>query len=343
MSFTSDKCVNYYNGTLGDCYYNEGLLEESFSDTHPLLATVYYLMFVFSLYSNGLVIVIIYRFEKLTTVTNILLLNLVLSSLVFMSSMLFWGVYLHLSYWIFGRVMCKIVGSIYYLGFYSSVLFLALLTFDRHLAVVYSISASRMRSKGYAVVSCTVVWIISSLACINPMILHNSFHRSVDNKIFCQEYMAEYDAPLLRSLRFNIQFFLFFLFPLLVIVYCYVRITITVLSSQIVTKFKTVRLIFVIVLLFFTCWTPFNIAMLMYEKAQNPAERAHLRNVLMVTQTLAHIYFCISPLFYTFVGRKFQNYFRAIMVKHFPRLKKHISVSQLSRTNISARSTPNDL
>ncbi|KAK2858584.1 hypothetical protein Q5P01_003204 [Channa striata] len=104
-------------------------------------------MFVFSLIGNGLVLFIIYRFEKLTTVTNILLLNLVFSSLIFMSSLPFWGIYMQLKDWIFGKFMCKLVGSVYYMGFYSSVLFLTLLTFDRHLAVVYSLGASQVRTR----------------------------------------------------------------------------------------------------------------------------------------------------------------------------------------------------
>ncbi|KAK1884782.1 C-C chemokine receptor type 8, partial [Dissostichus eleginoides] len=108
------------------------------------LSILYYFMFLFSLFGNGLVLVIIYQFEKLTTVTNILLLNMVVSSLIFMSSLPFEALSNQLSKWIFGDVMCRIVGSVYYLGFYSSVLFLTLLTFDRHLAVVYSLKAARM-------------------------------------------------------------------------------------------------------------------------------------------------------------------------------------------------------
>nr|XP_033964834.1 C-C chemokine receptor type 3-like [Pseudochaenichthys georgianus] len=139
------------------------------------LSILYYFMFLFSLFGNGLVLVIIYQFEKLTTVTNILLLNMVVSSLIFMSSLPFEALYNQLSEWIFGDVMCRIVGSVYYLGFYSSVLFLTLLTFDRHLAVVYSLNAARVRNQRYAVISCVAIWVISSLACIRPMILYKTF------------------------------------------------------------------------------------------------------------------------------------------------------------------------
>ncbi|XP_027130184.1 C-C chemokine receptor type 1-like [Larimichthys crocea] len=308
------------------------------------LSILFYFMFLFSVCFNVLVLVIIHRFEKLTTVTNIFLLNLVVSSLIFVSSLPFLAVYMQRSEWIFGSAMCKIVSTVYYMGIYSSVLFLALLTFDRHLAVVYSLGASRMRNRKYAIASCVVVWLVTSLACVKQMIIHKSFNYSIDNKTYCEEHTTENDLKKLRLFGFYLQIFLFFLFPLAVIIYCYIRIAITVLTSKIVTKFKTVRLIFVIVVLFFVCWTPYNIVQLMHDSgAHKCKDLENLGYALHITRNLAYIYFCISPIFYTFVGRKFQNYFRLMLVNRFPRLRKHISVSQHTGTNMSTKTTPNDL
>lgn len=282
------------------------------------------------------------RFEKLTTVTNILLLNLVLSSMIFMSSLPFMAVYMQLSDWVFGSVMCSIVGAMYYLGIYSSVLFLTLLTFDRHLAVVYSLSASRMRSLTYARISSVVVWLISILACVKKMILHTTFFHMFQKKTYCDEYplSSPYHSQL-KVAGFYLQLFLFLLFPLAIIIYCYIRIAITVISSKLASKFKTVRLIFLIVVLFFMCWIPFNITLLL-ENTKTCEESQRRGYVLQITRNLAHLYFCISPILYTFVGRKFQNYFRQMLVKWFPALKKHVSVSQ-SGTNGSTKTTRNDL
>ncbi|XP_053198185.1 C-C chemokine receptor type 1-like [Scomber japonicus] len=309
------------------------------------ISFIYYFMFLFSLVGNGLVLVIIHRFERLTTVTNILLLNLVMSSLIFMSSLPFLGVYNQCSNWIFGNVMCKIVGSVYYLGLYSSVLFLALLTFDLHLAVVYSLGAPRMRSQRYAFLCCAVVWLVSSLACIPSMILHRTFHYGPHKATLCQEFsgnLAHNTVTHLRNSAFYIQLFVFLLFPLIVIVYCYVRIAITIISSKLVTKFKTVRLILVIVLLFFISWIPYNVVLLTDNGHQSCEERKRRGYADQVTRNLAYIYFCISPIFYTFVGKKFQNYFRQMMVKRFPGLKKYISVDQVS-SNMSTKTTQNEL
>lgn len=250
---------------------------------------------------------------------------------------------MQLSTWIFGQVMCKIVKSVYYLGFYSSVLFLALLTFDRHLAVVYSLGSTQLRNQRYAIISSAVVWLVSILACIKQMILHSAF-TSFKGSTYCDEHDDGGIAiwAKLRTFGFYLQIFLFLLFPLFVIIYCYVRIAITVMSSKLVTKFKTVRLIFFIVLLFFVCWTPFNIVFLMHDKATECADIKNLGYALHVTRNLACIYFCISPILYTFVGRKFQNYFRQMVVKRFPELKKHIHVSQQSGNQMATRSTENE-
>lgn len=45
-----------------------------------LIPMFYYVNFLLSYFGNGLVLLIIYKYEKLTTVTNIFLLNLVLST-----------------------------------------------------------------------------------------------------------------------------------------------------------------------------------------------------------------------------------------------------------------------
>ncbi|XP_034094387.1 C-C chemokine receptor type 1-like [Gymnodraco acuticeps] len=309
------------------------------------LSILYYFMFLFSLFGNGLVLVIIYQFEKLTTVTNILLLNMVVSSLIFMSSLPFEALYNQLSKWIFGDVMCRIVGSVYYLGFYSSVLFLTLLTFDRHLAVVYSLNAARVRNQRYAVISCAAIWVISSLACIRPMILYKTFKYM--NTTLCQQFPLDVDSlnmEMLRTSGFYIQLLLFLIFPLSVIIYCYVRIAISVISTKIITKFKTVRLIFFIVLFFFSCWTPYNIVWLMYDQADADGETADIiYSYLEITRTIAYFYFCISPIFYTFVGKKFQNHFKQLLVRRFPGLKRHVSVSLHSRSNVSTKSTRNEV
>ncbi|XP_023181840.1 C-C chemokine receptor type 3-like [Xiphophorus maculatus] len=301
------------------------------------LSYIYYFMFVFSVITNLLVLVIIYRFERLTTVINILLLNLVASSLILMSSLPFQAVYMQKSEWIFGSAMCKIVFSVYYLGFYSSVFFLTLLTIDRYVSVVFSLTSTNVRNQRYAVISSAVVWVISGLACIRPMILHGTYrHWGTE---YCEEF-AHIDGMNVEKLKksgFYIQLCVFLILPLAIIIFCYARIVITVKKSRLASKFHAVRVIFMIVVLFFICWIPFNIVELLhyeFESLLSCEAKKKLGSALHVTRNKAYIYFCISPMFYTFMERKFQEHFKQLLVKCFPGLKKPILVNKDNTTAI---------
>ncbi|XP_049455393.1 chemokine (C-C motif) receptor 12a [Epinephelus fuscoguttatus] len=299
----------------------------------------YYTNFLLSYLGNGLVLFIIYKYEKLCTVTNIFLLNLVLSNLLFASSLPFWATY-HLSEWIFGLAMCKIVSSAYFIGFYSSILFLTLMTFDRYLAVVHAVTAAKSRKKAYAIISSVVVWCISIVASVKELVLKN-VGSSPFNGLTCEESgYPESTMERWRLVTYYQQFLLFFLLPLFMVMYCYISITIRILATRMKEKCRAIKLIFIIIFTFFACWTPYNIVILLRAiQISSPSDddsscsaTESLDYALYVTRNIAYLYCCISPVFYTFVGKKFQSHFKRLLAKRIPCLKKHMSSSQSTRT-----------
>ncbi|XP_072534815.1 C-C chemokine receptor type 3 [Salminus brasiliensis] len=289
------------------------------------LPPFYAIIFTISLLGNGLVLFIMYKFERLNTVTNIFLINLVTSNLIFTASLPFQAVYHH-SEWIFGTVACKLVNSIYFLGFYSSVLFLTLMTFDRYLAVVHVVFATKQRRSCYSIVTAAIVWVVSVLAS-----LESYFSHEVEDDPFLGRICFDNSDPKHKIMGTYSQFVLFFIFPLVVILYCYVRIGLRVISTRMKGKHRTVKLILVIVVLFFMCWSPYNVILLMKEQVTDPCDDS-LDYPQYVTHNIAHLYFCVNPVFYTFLGRKFQNHVRRLLVKEVPCLKNHLAVSATSRS-----------
>ncbi|XP_033949496.1 C-C chemokine receptor type 4-like [Pseudochaenichthys georgianus] len=306
-----------------------------------LISVFYYTIFLLSYLGNGLVLFIIYKFENLRTVTNIFLLNLVLSNLLFASSLPFWATY-HLSEWIFGMALCKIVSSAYLIGFYSSILFLTLMTFDRYLAVVHAVAATKSRKKAYAITASVAVWCISIVASVKELVFRN-VGKSVFNGLTCEE--SGYSKSTMERwqlVTYYQQFLLFFLLPLTMVMYCYISITIRILSTRMKEKCRTIKLIFVIILTFFACWTPYNIVIFLQalqvtsKEEDLCSEPGSLDYALYVTRNIAYLYCCISPVFYTFVGKKFQSHFKRLKAKKMPGLKRHMSTSSQSSRSISA-------
>lgn len=309
-----------------------------------VIPVFYYVNFLLSYLGNGLVLFIIYKYEKLNTVTNIFLLNLVLSNILFASSLPFWATY-HLSEWIFGEALCKMVSSAYFIGFYSSILFLTLMTFDRYLAVVHAVAAAKSRKRAYAIIATVAVWFISIAASVKELVLKNLWE-SPFNGLMCEESgYSESTMANWRLVTYYQQFLLFFLLPLFMVMYCYISITIRILSTRMREKCRAIKLIFVIVFTFFTCWTPYNIVILLQaiqmsstsENEDSCSDSESLDYALYVTRNIAYMYCCISPVFYTFVGKKFQSHFRRLIAKKIPCLKRHMSLSSQSTRTTSQR------
>ncbi|XP_013875810.1 chemokine (C-C motif) receptor 12a [Austrofundulus limnaeus] len=309
----------------------------------------YYVNFLLSSIGNGLVLLIICKYEKLNTVTNIFLLNLVFSNLLFASSLPFWATY-HLSEWIFGLALCKMVSSAYFIGFYSSILFLTLMTFDRYLAVVHVVAATKSRKMVYAVISSVVVWCISIAASVKELVLRNVWQSPVDGLLCEESGLSASTMERWRLLSYYQQFLLFFLIPLIMVMYCYISITVRILSTRMKGKCRTIKLIFVIIFTFFICWTPYNVvsfirAIRMSQSSvdeESCSDSDNLDYAFYVSRNIAYLNCCISPVFYTFLGKKFQNHFKRLMVRKIPCLQSQISLSSHS-TKTTSQKTPHSL
>lgn len=312
-----------------------------------IIPVFYYVNFILSYLGNGLVLFIIYKYEKLNSVTNIFLLNLVVSNILFASSLPFWATY-HMSEWIFGPALCKIVSSAYFIGFYSSILFLTLMTFDRYLAVVHAVAAAKSRKRAYAIIASVVVWCISIIASIKELVLKNVSENALSGLMCDESGYPEITMARWRLVTYYQQFLLFFLLPLFMVMYCYISITIRILSTRMKEKCRAIKLIFVIIFTFFVCWTPYNIVILLRAiQISSPGEEGdilcsaeeNLDYALYVTRNIAYLYCCISPVFYTFVGKKFQSHFRRLMAKNIPCLKRRVSLNSQS-TRTTSQKTP---
>uniref|UniRef100_A0A3Q3LXZ3 Chemokine (C-C motif) receptor 12a n=1 Tax=Mastacembelus armatus TaxID=205130 RepID=A0A3Q3LXZ3_9TELE len=287
-----------------------------------VIPVFYYINFLLSYLGNGLVLFIIYNLP-------------------------FWATY-HLSEWIFGMALCKIVSSAYFIGFYSSILFLTLMTFDRYLAVVHAVTAAKSRKKVYAIIASVTVWCISIVASVKELVLQNVW-KSPFNGLMCEESgFAESTMQRWRLVSYYQQFLLFFLLPLFMVMYCYISITIRILSTRMREKCRAIKLIFVIIFTFFACWTPYNIVILLQALQVSStsgdndscSDSESLDYALYVTRNIAYLYCCISPVFYTFVGKKFQRHFKRLMAKKIPCLKGHIGLSSQSTRTTSQRTSP---
>ncbi|XP_020503279.1 chemokine (C motif) receptor 1a, duplicate 1 [Labrus bergylta] len=268
-----------------------------------------------SLTGNILVLVILALYENLKSLTNIFILNLAISDLVFTIGLPFWAVY-HIYGWLFSETLCKIVNFVFFTGFYSSVLFLTSMTVYRYLSVVHPLSDLRAKRFSTRVFLSFLLWVISIGAAM-PYLLYSSIvsiHHNGKHSLGC-----EYETTLLRNISVTQQN-VFFLIAFAVIAFCYIKILGKITKARSSTRNRAVKLVFCIVAVFFLGWVPYNVVIFLRILGENLVKpfddcetSIHLDYAFNVCRLIAFSHCCLNPVFYAFVGVKFRNHLKSML------------------------------
>uniref|UniRef100_A0A8D0GU37 C-C motif chemokine receptor 4 n=1 Tax=Sphenodon punctatus TaxID=8508 RepID=A0A8D0GU37_SPHPU len=277
------------------------------------LSTFYALVFLLGLVGNSLVILVLLKYKRLKSMTDVYLLNLAISDLLFVFSLPFWS-YHAIDQWVFGDGLCKIISWIYLVGFYSGIFFIMLMSIDRYLAIVHAVFALRARTVTYGIISSLVVWLVAITASIPELIFSESLTER--NHTTCKpKYPGNSKSwRLFASLGINI---LGLLVPLAVMIFCYSMIIRTLLRCRSEKKNKAVKMIFVVVIVFFLFWTPYNVVLFLQLLADTGfitecQISKDLDYAIQGTETLAFFHCCLNPVIYFFLGEKFKKYVRLL-------------------------------
>ncbi|XP_050794021.1 C-C chemokine receptor type 8-like [Gopherus flavomarginatus] len=314
MTFTSP----FPNATEYNYVYDEGTSPCSEGNGFRrfkslFLPIVYCLVFVFCLVGNALLICVLLTRKKVTTMTDVCLLNLAISDLLFVVPLPFQAHYAS-EEWIFGNAVCKMMAGIYYIGFYSSIFFITLMSIDRYIAIVHAVYGMRVRTATCGIIISLLLWMTAGLAAL-PNIVFNQEER-IEQSLEC---VPRY-LPGQETWRFFTQFevnILGLLIPLSILIYCYSHILKNLQSCKNRNKIKAIKLIFIIVVIFFLFWAPFNIVLFL-DSLQN----LHIINdcetsqrlvlALQLTESISFIHCCLNPVIYAFAGEMFKAHLKKI-------------------------------
>ncbi|XP_012311048.1 CX3C chemokine receptor 1 [Aotus nancymaae] len=270
------------------------------------LSVFYCLVFAIGLVGNVLVVLALTNSKKPKSVTDIYLLNLALSDLLFVATLPFWTHYV-ISEQGLHNALCKLTTAFFFIGFFGSIFFITVISIDRYLAIVLAANSMNNRTVQHGVTISLGVWAAAILVAA-PQFM---FTKEKEN-----ECLGDYPEvlqeiwPVLRNVEANL---LGFLLPLLVMSFCYFRIIRTLFSCKNQKKAKAVKLILLVVVVFFLFWTPYNIMVFLetlklYDFFPSCDLRKELKLALSVSETVAFSHCCLNPLIYAFAGEKFRRY-----------------------------------
>ncbi|KAG8521574.1 C-C chemokine receptor type 1 [Galemys pyrenaicus] len=311
-----------------------------------LLPPLYSLVFVIGLIGNILVVLVLVQYKRLRSMTCIYLLNLAISDLFFLFTLPFWIDYKLKDNWVFGDAMCKFLSGLYYIGLYSEIFFIILLTVDRYLAIVHAVFALRARTVTFGLLSSSITWVLALLASFPGFYFSKTqweFSHYTCSLHFHHESSKQWKE--FQALKLNI---LGLVLPLLVMIVCYAGILKILLKRPNEKKAKAVRLIFVIMVTFFLFWTPYNLTVFV-SAFQNVLftdeceQSKQLDLAMQVTEVIAYTHCCVNPVIYVFVGDRFRKYlhqlFHRLLALRLAKWLPFLHIKSLERSSSMSPST----
>ncbi|XP_020771804.1 C-C chemokine receptor type 1 [Odocoileus virginianus] len=311
-----------------------------------LLPPLYSVVFVVGLIGNILVVLVLMQYKRLRSMTSIYLLNLAISDLIFLFTLPFWIDYKVKDDWVFGKAMCKLLSGFYFMGLYSEIFFIILLTIDRYLAIVHAVFALRARTVTFGIVTSIVVWALAVLASVPGLYFSTTqweFSHYTCSLHFPPESFTRWKQ--FQALKLNIMGLVL---PLLVMIVCYTGIIKILLRKPNEKKAKAVRLIFVIMIIFFLFWTPYNLSVFISAFQDSLFTRKceqsrQLDLAIQVTEVIAYTHCCVNPVIYVFVGERFRKYlrqlFHRLVAVHLAKWLPFLSTDRLERVSSMSPST----
>ncbi|XP_004676402.1 PREDICTED: C-C chemokine receptor type 4 [Condylura cristata] len=311
MDTTLDESAYAYYGYYSDTNIPKPCTKEGIKAFGELfLPPLYILVFLFGLLGNSIVVLVLFKYKRLKSMTDVYLLNLAISDLLFVFSLPFWGYYAA-DQWIFGIGLCKLISWAYLVGFYSGIFFIMLMSIDRYLAIVHAVLSLRARTLTSGVITSLITWSVAVFASLPGLLFSTCITER--NHTYCRTEYSPNNATLLKvlsSLEINI---VGMVIPLGIMLFCYSKIIRTLQHCKNEKKNKAVKMIFAVVVLFLGFWTPYNIVLFLESLVhlgvlQDCTFERYLDYAIQATETLAFVHCCLNPVIYFFLGQKFRKY-----------------------------------
>ncbi|KAK7112310.1 somatostatin receptor type 2-like [Littorina saxatilis] len=317
-------CVEYYNVTVGGNSTNITVNPqgEMLGIVLTWLCAVCYII-ILSLgwLGNGLVIYVVLRYAKMKTVTNMYILNLAISDVLFIVSLPFLTTTTIVKHWVFGFAMCKIYFVLFSINLFTGVFTLAVMSADRYLAVCHPIRSLKYRTPRIALFLCLCIWSVSFLVML-PVILYSTTvgHRTGSSKYTCSIQWPD-GQPIPSDKAFIwYSFILGFAVPVSLIAVFYMLVVLRLRQVGPNKKSKekkkshrrVTRLVLSVITVYVSCWLPYwifqvDITFRTEESEQLVKWKIVLFNVFTV-MTFANSMF--NPLLYAFLSDNFRKSFK---------------------------------
>ncbi|XP_037012831.2 neuromedin-U receptor 2 [Artibeus jamaicensis] len=295
------------------------------------IAVVYTLIFVVGVTGNLLVCLVILRHQSMKTPTNYYLFSLAVSDLLVLLLGMPLEVYeMWRNYpFLFGPVGCYFKTALFETVCFSSILSVTTVSVERYVAVRHPFRAKLESTRRRALRVLGLIWSFSVLFSLPNTSIHGiKFHYFPNGSMVPGSATCTVIKPMwIYNLIIQLTSFLFYILPMTVISILYYLMGLRLTKDQTLeaeeitaniqrpSRKSVTKMLFVLVLVFAICWTPFHIDRLFFSFVEEWTES--LAAVFNLIHVVSGVFFYLSsavnPIIYNLLSHRFRTAFQNVI------------------------------
>ncbi|NWU11081.1 GPR34 protein, partial [Cephalopterus ornatus] len=277
------------------------------------LIVFYSIIFVVGLAGNITALFAFLCIHQKRNSIQVYLLNVAIADLLLIFCLPFRILYhLNENTWMFGRILCKIVGTLFYMNMYISIVLLGLISLDRYIKITKSVKRPKMITLTRSIQICCVVWAIALTGF--TVVVAPSFLKSEDsNSTLCFHYRSKQKAKTEAILNYIIVLIFWVVFFLLILSYSKIAKSLLEISRR-RSNFpnagkytKTARNSFIVLIIFTVCFVPYHMFRIVYITSQLQTPPCYWKEIIHKCNEVMLIFSsfnsCLDPVMYFLMSR----------------------------------------
>ncbi|KAH3849121.1 pyrokinin-1 receptor-like [Dreissena polymorpha] len=326
-------------------------------ETVSAITCVYAFIFLSGIFGNICTCVVIIKNKYMHTATNYYLFNLAVADLLLLviglppETYSVWYAYP----WIFGEVFCVARTMLAEMSTNASILTITAFTIERYVAICHPMIAHTMSSLKRVVRIIVGIWFLAAASSV-PVTVQFKLIYAVDllNRTIPESAYCGIKENNHIERTFEISTFLFFAFPMTLVIVLYSMIAIAIRRSELIrdgsdnahwegltgveiraqqqarARRSVLKMLVAVVVAFFVCWAPFHAQrlMILYIPAVKWTDSlSDVHKVIYYVSGVCYFLSCtINPILYSIMSLKFRKAFKQTVLKpKCCRRKEHYS------------------
>uniref|UniRef100_A0A8D0KPC2 Probable G-protein coupled receptor 34 n=1 Tax=Salvator merianae TaxID=96440 RepID=A0A8D0KPC2_SALMN len=272
----------------------------------------YSIIFLFGLIGNATALYVFLRTHGKKNSIQVYFLNVAIADLLLVFCLPF-RIFYHIKQnkWLLGLPFCKIVGNLFYMNMYISIVLLGMISFDRYAKINRSVQRLKVLTTKRSIYVCCTLWLIALLALI-MMVVHST-SKEDKNSGNCFHYREKQNAKIEAGFNYFLVIIFWIVFILLILSYAKIANYLLKISREQASFPNTRRYIaiarnsFIVLIIFTICFVPYHVFRFIYITSQLQNTSCYWKQIIHkcneIMLVLSSFNSCLDPVMYLLMSR----------------------------------------